>query len=101
MSVYGGQGYNHAQYRVRAVPAATRAAPSRLADGRRGRLPPGQPRRRRVPFFQLINAQHERASTVLASNTGFEERGHVLGDGVMTAAFIDRLAQQASRGTRA
>ena len=42
-------------------------------------------------FFQLINARHERASTVLTSNKGFEEWGHVLGDEVMAAALIDRL----------
>ena len=36
-----------------------------------------------VLFFQLINARHERASTVLTSNKGFEEWGHVLGDEVM------------------
>ena len=35
-----------------------------------------------VLFFQLINARHERASTVLTSNKGFEEWGHVLGDEV-------------------
>ena len=44
-----------------------------------------------VLFFQLINARHERASTVLTSNKGFEEWGGVLGDEVMTAALIDRL----------
>ena len=42
-------------------------------------------------FFQLINARHERASTVLTSNKGFEEWGTVLGDEVMAAALIDRL----------
>ena len=42
-------------------------------------------------FFQLINARHERASTVLTSNKGFEEWGHVLGDEGMAAALIDRL----------
>ena len=42
-------------------------------------------------FFQLINARHERASTVLTSNKGFEEWGHVLGDEIMAAALIDRL----------
>ena len=42
-------------------------------------------------FFQLINARHERASTVLTSNKGFEEWGGVLGDEVMAAALIDRL----------
>ena len=44
-----------------------------------------------VLFFQLTNARHERASTVLTSNKGFEEWGHVLGDEVMAAALIDRL----------
>ena len=42
-------------------------------------------------FVQLINARHERASTVLTSNKGFEEWGHVLEDEVMAAALIDRL----------
>ena len=36
-----------------------------------------------VLFFQLVNARHERASTVLTSNKGFEEWGGVLGDEVM------------------
>ncbi len=44
-----------------------------------------------VLFFQLINARHERASTVLTSNKGFEQWGSVLGDEVMAAALIDRL----------
>ncbi len=44
-----------------------------------------------VLFFQLVNARHERASTVLTSNKGFEEWGAVLGDEVMAAALIDRL----------
>ncbi len=42
-----------------------------------------------VLFFQLINARHERASTVLTSNKGFEEWGGVLGDEIMAAALID------------
>ncbi len=33
-----------------------------------------------VLFFQLIKARHERASTVLTSNKGFEEWGGVLGE---------------------
>ena len=44
-----------------------------------------------VLFFQLINARHERASTVLTSNKGFEEWGGVLRDEIMAAALIDRL----------
>ena len=44
-----------------------------------------------VLFFQLINARHEQASTVLTSNKGFEDWGAVLGDDVMAAALIDRL----------
>ena len=42
-------------------------------------------------FFQPINARHERASTVLTSNKGFEEWGGVLGDDVMAAALLERL----------
>ena len=41
-----------------------------------------------VLFFQLINARHERASTVLISNKGFEDWGRVLGDDVMAAALV-------------
>ena len=44
-----------------------------------------------VLFFQLINARHQKASTVLTSNKGFEDWGGVLGDEVMAAALIDRL----------
>ena len=44
-----------------------------------------------VLFFQLINARHEHASTVLTSNKGFDVWGQVLGDEVMAAALIDRL----------
>ena len=44
-----------------------------------------------ILFFQLVNARHERASTVLTSNKGFEDWGGVLGDEVMKAALIDRL----------
>ena len=44
-----------------------------------------------VLFFQLINARHERASTVLTSNKGFEEWVSVLGDEIVAAALIDRL----------
>ncbi len=45
-----------------------------------------------VLFFQLINARHERASTVLTSNKSFEEWGGVLGDEIMAAALTDRTA---------
>ena len=45
-----------------------------------------------VLFLQLINARHERASTVLTSNKGFEEWGGVLGDKVMVMALIDQPA---------
>ena len=44
-----------------------------------------------VLFFQLINARHERASTVLTSYKGFEDWRGVLGDEIMAAALIDRL----------
>ena len=52
--------------------------------------PPLRARGSGAVFFQLVNARHERASTVLTSNKGFEEWGGVLGDGVMAAALIDR-----------
>ena len=42
-------------------------------------------------FFQLVNARHERASTLLTTNKGFEEWGSVLGDDVMATAMLDRL----------
>ena len=42
-------------------------------------------------FFQLMTRRHERASTVLTSNKGFEEWGEIFGDDVMAAALIDRL----------
>ena len=32
-----------------------------------------------ILFFQLVTARHERASTVLTSNKGFEDWGGVLG----------------------
>ncbi len=44
-----------------------------------------------VLFFQLMARRYERASTVLTSNKGFEEWGHVFGDEVMAAALIDRV----------
>ncbi len=47
-----------------------------------------------VLFFQLVNARHERASTVLTSNKGFEDWGRVLGNEVMAAAPIDRLVHR-------
>ena len=43
-------------------------------------------------FFQLMTRRYERASTVLTSHEGFEEWGDVVGDEVMAAALIDRLA---------
>ena len=52
-----------------------------------------------VLFFQLINARHERVSTVLTSNKGFEEWGGVLGDEVMAAALIDRYCTTATSST--
>ena len=47
-------------------------------------------------FFQIINARHEKASTVLTSNKGFEDWGGVLGDEVMAAALIDRLVHHSN-----
>ena len=42
-------------------------------------------------FFQLVNGRYGRASTVLASNNGFEHWGEILHDEVMAAALLDRL----------
>lgn len=42
-------------------------------------------------LFQLVSARHERSSTILTTNKGFEEWGSVLGDEVMAAAMLDRL----------
>jgi DNA replication protein DnaC len=42
-------------------------------------------------FFQLLTRRYEHASTILTSNTGFEEWGEIFGDEVMAAALIDRL----------
>ena len=44
-----------------------------------------------ITHFQLINARHEQASTVLTSNKDFGEWGSVLGDEVMAVALINRL----------
>ena len=72
------------------VAAAACAHPSRpLVVDEIGYLPISQDGA--VLFFQLINARHERASTVLTSNKGLEDWGGVLGDEVMAAALIDRL----------
>ena len=46
-----------------------------------------------ILFFQLMSRRYERASTVLTSNTSFEEWGKILGDEVMAAALIDRVLQ--------
>ncbi len=42
-------------------------------------------------FLQLMSRRDERASTVLTSNTGFEDWGEIFGDDVMASALIDRL----------
>ena len=42
-------------------------------------------------FFRLMTRRYEYASTVLASNKGFEECIGVFGGEVMAAALIDRL----------
>ena len=51
-----------------------------------------------VLFFQLINARHERASTVLTSNKGFEEWGSVLGDEVMAAPSSTACSTPPTKG---
>ena len=42
-------------------------------------------------LFQLINVRHEKASTILTTNRGFEEWGSVVGDEVMATAMLDRI----------
>jgi len=44
-----------------------------------------------ILLFQLMSRRYEHASTVLISNTGFEEWDEVLGDEVRAGALIDRL----------
>ena len=46
-----------------------------------------------ILLFQLMSRRYEHASTVLISNTGFEEWDEVLGDEVVAGALIDRLLQ--------
>ena len=71
------------------APAARAAHPALLAVDEIGYLPVNQDGA--ALFFQLIDARHEKASTVLTSNKGFEDWGGMLGDEVMAAALIDRL----------
>ena len=44
-----------------------------------------------APFLKLVNRRYEVGSTILTSNQSFEEWGHILADGVMATALIDRL----------
>ena len=40
-------------------------------------------------LFQLANRRYEHASTVFASNKGFEQWGEIRGDEVMAASLLD------------
>ena len=42
-------------------------------------------------FFQLVNARHEHASTIITTNKAFQEWAAIFGDVDMTAAMLDRL----------
>ena len=64
------------------------ASPQRARVDEIGYLPVNQDGA--VLFFQLINARHERASTVLTSNKGFEDWGGVLGDEMRLTGPIPR-----------
>ena len=72
------------------VPAAARVDASCAAGGGRDRLLAGELGRCRA-VLPADQRRHERASTVLTFNKGFEEWGGVLGDEVMAAALIDRV----------
>src|SRR2546422_10843148 len=55
------------------------------------KLSPGQAHH----FFELVTARYEHGSILLTSNTGFSERGGLLGDEVLATALLDRLLHHA------
>lgn len=72
------------------TPVAPIDAPGTVDRGR-DRLPAALSENGGRLLFQLISARHERGSTILTTNKGFEEWGSVLGDKVMATAMLDRL----------
>ena len=53
-----------------------------------------------ILFVKLINRRYGRASTILASNKGVEEWGHIFGDEFMAAALLDVLVECARAAAR-
>jgi len=45
-------------------------------------------------LYEFINELYMKTSIILTSNKGFEEWSEFLGDSVITAAILDRLAHQ-------
>jgi DNA replication protein DnaC len=48
-------------------------------------------------LYNLIDRRHGRVSTAITSNISLSEWGHYLGDAVVTAAILDRIAMHALR----
>ncbi len=46
-------------------------------------------------LFDLVEARYQRRPTVLSSNIGVKQWGHVLGNPVLTASIVDRLMDRA------
>jgi DNA replication protein DnaC len=46
-------------------------------------------------LFELVRDRYEQGSTILTSNTGFSEWGHLLGNEVLATALLDRLLHHA------
>jgi DNA replication protein DnaC len=45
-------------------------------------------------LYEFINEMYMKTSIILTSNKGFEEWGEFLGDSIITAAILDRIAHQ-------
>jgi hypothetical protein len=49
-------------------------------------------------LFALVSRRYERGSIIITSNRGFEAWGEILGDAMVAAALIDRVAGLAAVG---
>lgn len=45
-------------------------------------------------LYEFINEMYMKTSIILTSNKGFEEWSEFLGDSIITAAILDRIAHQ-------